>query len=155
VQDKHTIGNPSPVVDLSTGTVFCHFAQDNVHAFVTQSTDEGITWSHRTALDAAIKVPHSSWYGSGVGGGTQLPSGRMLILSEERLGYCSDPKTGCKPCSRKDHCLTTAYNAVPVYSDDHGCVALSNPDFNVAAKLAHPSISAVVTCLRSDGCICF
>ena len=38
---KHTIGNPSPVVDATSGTVFCHFAQDNINAFVTQSTDEG------------------------------------------------------------------------------------------------------------------
>ena len=144
-EDKHTIGNPSPVVDLSTGTVFCHFARDNFDAFVTQSTDEGKpssppsfpptptslsrrlltlcagkTWSNRTALDASIKVPGSGWYGSGVGGGTQLPSGRLLILSEERKGFCADAKTHCKPCTKSDNCLTTGYNAVPVYSDDQG-----------------------------------
>ena len=133
-------------MDLSTGEIFCHFAQDNSNAFVTSSTDEGVTWSKRTSLnnrtDPGVKVPHSGWYvldavccvytcrrligltidcryGSGVGGGTQLPSGRMIILSEERLGYCDKPN-GCKPCNQSDHCLTTAYNAVPVYSDNHG-----------------------------------
>jgi hypothetical protein len=116
-EDKHTIGNPSPVVDFETGTIFCHFAQDNTNAFVTQSTDEGQTWSARVSLnnrtDPGVKVPGSGWYGSGVGGGTQLGNGTMLILSEERLGYCDRPND-CKPCNHSDHCLTTAYNAVPV-----------------------------------------
>eukprot|EP01048_Picozoa_sp_COSAG05_P019734 COSAG05_NODE_3172_length_2268_cov_2.191332_1_plen_419_part_00 len=122
-EDKHTIGNPSPVVDFVTGTIFCHFAQDNTNAFVTQSTDEGKTWSARVSLnnrtDPGVKVPGSGWYGSGVGGGTQLGSGKMIILSEERKGYCDKPND-CKPCTRSDHCLTTAYNAVPVFSADHG-----------------------------------
>eukprot|EP01052_Picozoa_sp_SAG31_P011221 SAG31_NODE_631_length_13367_cov_6.190648_5_plen_316_part_00 len=67
-----------------------------------------------------MKVPGSGWYGSGVGGGTQLPDGRLLILSEERKGFCADLRTRCKPCNRSDNCLTTAYNAVPVYSDNGG-----------------------------------
>eukprot|EP01047_Picozoa_sp_COSAG01_P066024 COSAG01_NODE_9033_length_2575_cov_55.692246_1_plen_245_part_10 len=122
-EDNHTIGNPSPVVDLETGTIFCHFAQDNTNAFVTHSTNEGETWSTRVSLnnrtDPGVKVPGSGWYGSGVGGGTQLGSGEMLILSEERKGYCDQPND-CKPCHRSDNCLTTAYNAVPVMSSDHG-----------------------------------
>ena len=80
----------------------------------------GKTWSNRTALDASVKVPGSGWYGSGVGGGTQLPSGRLIILSEERKQYrrpsadCQSDQSGGKSC------LATAYNAVPVYSDTAG-----------------------------------
>ena len=57
-------------------------------------------------------MPGSGWYGSGVGGGTQLPSGRLLILSEERKGFCADAKTHCS-CTKSDNCLTTGFNAVP------------------------------------------
>ena len=103
------------------------------------SDDHGATWSERTALDAAVKVPGSGWYGSGVGGGVQFgvqlgaqfgAPARLMILSEERVG--------------------PAFNSVPVYSDDGGASWARLPYLNCSLPgcdnhthgLGEPSVDA-------------
>src|SRR5262249_46138769 len=39
-----TIGNPCPVVDRSTGTIWLAFCRNNSDVFVTASSDDGRTW---------------------------------------------------------------------------------------------------------------
>jgi sialidase-1 len=126
----HTLGNPSPVIDLGSGRIFCHYARDNSDAFVVQSDDEGGHWTAPRALDATVKVPGSSWYGAGVGGGVEVKGGAgstLMILSEERLGK--------------------AFNSVPVRSTDAGASwqrgSYLNCPTNATHGLGEPSVAIV------------
>ena len=40
-----TIGNPCPVVDATTGTIWLTFCRNNDDVLVTSSTDDGRTWA--------------------------------------------------------------------------------------------------------------
>lgn len=108
---NESFGNPSPVVDLKTGTIFLHFCrgQEGIDAdfaaLVTSSTDDGHTWSAPTSLNATLKVPGTGWYAPGPGGGTQLPTGRLITLVEEGTPIAI---------------TRTAFGAIPIYSDDAG-----------------------------------
>ena len=50
-----TIGNPCPVLDVRTGTVWIGFTRNNQRAFVTKSTDEGRTWATPTEITEVVK----------------------------------------------------------------------------------------------------
>merc|ERR1719460_852630 len=110
-------GNPSPVVDASTGRVYLFYVVENNWAFVKHSSDEGLTWSTRRPISPQCpnrlgvpggceKSPLCCMFGPGVGGGTQTGSGRLIILAEQsrRAG--------------PNH--TVNYSSTAVYSDDHG-----------------------------------
>lgn len=114
----NTIGNPCPVVESSTGTIWLllthNLGKDTEKAirdgtskgtrgvWVTSSRDEGATWSKPVDITKDVKDPNWTWYATGPGVGVQLASGRLLI-----------------PC---DH--TTAKTRVNhshvIYSDDKG-----------------------------------
>jgi len=114
----HTAGNPAPVVDQSTGTIwmpFCKNLGDKGESFikegkaprtvrVTHSTDDGATWSKPIEITKTTKLDHWRWYATGPCHGIQLKTGRLLI-----------------PCDYSDH----GYGGHPfcshvIYSDDHG-----------------------------------
>ncbi len=40
-----TIGNPCPVVDQDTGSIWMSFCRDNNDVLMTHSNDDGLTWS--------------------------------------------------------------------------------------------------------------
>jgi hypothetical protein len=46
----NTIGNPCPVVDRDTGTIWLPFTRNNDRIFVTKSTDDGETWTVGTRM---------------------------------------------------------------------------------------------------------
>ena len=78
----HTIGNPAPIFDASTGQLHLLFSRDNLQLFSTFSSDEGATWSPRRNLTAAL-VPASldpahAFVATGPPGGLQLASGRLV-----------------------------------------------------------------------------
>ena len=100
----HTIGNPSPIADLSTGTVFLLFARDDNELFVASSADDGVSWSASTNVTSALKPnpDPKAWVASGPPGGVQLPSGRLVTAAY--YNRASDGGT----------------RAYAVYSDDHG-----------------------------------
>src|SRR5262245_16878459 len=54
---KITIGNPCPVVDLETGTIWLPFCRNNSSVFVTTSTDDGRNWAPPRDITAAVKKP--------------------------------------------------------------------------------------------------
>jgi sialidase-1 len=105
---KITIGNPCPVVDRDTGTIWLPFCRDNDDVFMTHSTDDGHTWAAPTEITADVKKPTWSWYATGPGVGIQLRrgphAGRMVIPCDHR-----------EPIDGEQTMLSHAF-----YSDDHG-----------------------------------
>jgi len=84
---KITIGNPCPVVDRTTGTVWLPFCRENDRVFITQSTDDGKTWAEPVEITAEVKPPEWGWFATGPGHGIQLQSGRLLVPCD-----CGDSK---------------------------------------------------------------
>jgi sialidase-1 len=108
---KITIGNPCPVVDSDTGTIWLAFCRDNDRVFITHSEDDGKTWSDRAEITQRVKDPEWSWYATGPGHGIQLlqgpHKGRLVVPCD-----CRDSK-GHGNWNEKGRSLI-------VYSDDHG-----------------------------------
>jgi len=118
----NTCGNPCPVVDRTTGTVWllmtwnsgvihegrikAGLGTDSRRVFVCSSADDGLTWSKPVNITAATKKPEWSWYATGPCNGIQLTkgprAGRLVI-----------------PCDNKTHSGRDYYSHV-VYSDDGG-----------------------------------
>lgn len=101
-----TIGNPCPVVDEDTGTIWLPFCRENYDVLLTHSEDDGKTWADPVDISADVKKPVWEWYATGPGVGIQLQrgehKGRLVI-----------------PC---DHREDEAYGngSHTIYSDDHG-----------------------------------
>ena len=70
-----TVGNPCPVLDVQTGTVWIGFTRNNQRAFVTHSTDDGRTWATPTEITEAVKPKIWKRYWTGPGHGLQLTLG--------------------------------------------------------------------------------
>lgn len=107
---KTTIGNPGPVVDRSTGTIWLPFCRDNDDVFVTHSDDDGQTWSQPIEITADVKRPDWGWYATGPGNGIQLTvgphAGRLVVPCDHRT---------------KGNKMSGALGRSHViYSDDHG-----------------------------------
>ena len=114
-EGENTCGNPCPVVDRDTGTIWLlvthNLGSDTEEAitrgtakgtrtvWLTRSTDDGRTWAPPTDITAMVKKPDWTWYATGPGAGIQLRSGRLVI-----------------PC---DHRSTGDFSHI-IYSDDHG-----------------------------------
>lgn len=97
-----TIGNPCPVVDQSTGTIWLPFCRNNERVFVTHSDDDGATWAAPVEITQAVKPAEWGWYATGPVHGVQLNDGRLLIP-------CDHGTKGVK--GNQSHVL---------FSDDHG-----------------------------------
>src|SRR5262249_24946931 len=114
----NTCGNPCPVIDQSTGTIWLllthNLGQDTEAqivegkgkgtrtVWVTKSTDDGVTWAKPVEITKDVKKPDWTWYATGPGIGIQLKSGRLII-----------------PCDNKVADSNTLQSHV-IYSDDHG-----------------------------------
>ena len=123
----NTCGNPCPVVDEKSGTVFLlltHNAGDldetRISAkqgertvWVSQSKDDGKTWSPPVNITASVKDPSWGWYATGPGVGIQIRhgphKGRLLIPCDHTYDGSSAAST--RSIERGAHVL---------YSDDHG-----------------------------------
>lgn len=103
-----TIGNPCPVVDVRTGTVWICFTRNNQRAFVTNSTDDGRTWAAPTEITESVKPENWKRYWTGPGHGLQLtrgPKAGRLIFPSYHIVDEGDRRV------MRSHM---------VYSDDHG-----------------------------------
>ena len=114
----NTCGNPCPVVDASTGTIWLLLthnlgsdaesaivkgtSQGSRTAWVSKSDDDGATWSKPMEITKDVKRPDWTWYATGPGVGIQLKSGRLVI-----------------PCDN-EVAVTHARQSHVIYSDDHG-----------------------------------
>ncbi len=115
----NTIGNPCPVVDRKTGTIWLlltrnlgddsedkilkRMARETRTVWVCSSTDDGATWSTPVEITATTKRPEWTWYATGPGCGIQLRNGRLVIPCDHNVAEPQD--------TRRAHVI---------YSDDHG-----------------------------------
>ena len=119
---ENTAGNPAPVVDAETGTIFLlstgnlgvdrepqiisQESEDTRRVYVLSSADNGQTWSAPREITENVKLPEWTWYATGPGSGIQLTrgehAGRLMIAC--------------------DHieAVTEHYYSHVIYSDDHG-----------------------------------
>jgi sialidase-1 len=126
----NTCGNPCPVVDRDTGTVWLllthNLGTDNETqiinkkskgtrtVWVTRSDDHGVTWAKPTEITATTKEASWGWYATGPGIGIQLErgphAGRLVIPANHSF---DDPSGNLRggPYSHRTHVI---------YSDDHG-----------------------------------
>jgi sialidase-1 len=113
-----TIGNPTPVFERKTGTIFLLLTRNPSSTterqitrealrsartvWITRSRDDGATWTEPLEITSQTKRPDWTWYATGPGNGIQLRSGRLVI-----------------PC---DHNVTgtDVRHSHLIYSDDRG-----------------------------------
>ena len=125
-EDGHTIGNPCPIVDLATQHIHLLYSRDNKEAFVTRSTDGGVTWGASVNLTASLKIeldPAKPFLATGPPGGIQLRSGRLIGA------FYYNGRNGTRSAS--------------IFSDDHGAGWTRSDDVRVSLKPL-PNASSVV-----------
>ncbi len=90
-----TIGNPCPVLERQSGTIWLPFTRNNDDVFVTRSKDDGVTWVSPVRITPEVKKSEWSWYATGPGVGIQiqhgLREGRMVIPCDHREAVKGDP----------------------------------------------------------------
>jgi sialidase-1 len=128
--DANTCGNPCPVVDQQTGTIWLllthnpgstvesrikqHDAGGTRTVWVSRSVDNGQTWSAPADITAATKDPAWGWYATGPGVGIQVEhgahAGRLVIPCDH--SYPMTNSAGDK--------AEVGDGSHVIYSDDHG-----------------------------------
>lgn len=115
-----TIGNPCPIVDRETGTIWlllCWNARSGPESeivigkaqrsvWLTRSDDDGATWSPLLDITRQVKRPDWRWYATGPCHGIQTTGGRLIAPCDFTVG---------DPDPHYSH-----YGSHVVYSDDHG-----------------------------------
>jgi sialidase-1 len=97
----NTCGNPCPVIDTSSGTIWLlvtHNWGEDTEAkivdgtsrgtrtvWVTHSSDDGDTWAKPEEITAAVKPKEWTWYATGPGVGIQLKSGRLVVPCDHKV----------------------------------------------------------------------
>ena len=117
---EDTCGNPAPVVDCQTGTLwllFCKNLADGDETaicegkaprtvFKMSSTDDGHTWNNPVEITREVKPKEWSWYATGPCHGIQSESGRLIVPCDHIV---------MDSLSRED----PEFSHI-IYSDDHG-----------------------------------
>jgi sialidase-1 len=126
----NTCGNPCPVVDATTGTIWLllthNLGTDHENAiitkkakstrtvWVTSSRDHGATWAAPAEITRTTKDPSWGWYATGPGIGIQIKhgphAGRLVIPCDHSY---DDP-------AGKVRGGPYEYGSHVIYSDDHG-----------------------------------
>ena len=91
----HTFGNPCPVVDRNTGTIWLLTTQNrgtdrekdiiagtseaSRTVWALKSEDDGVTWSTPVEITGSVKRADWTWYATGPGIGIQTATGRLVI----------------------------------------------------------------------------
>ena len=86
---KITIGNPCPVVDAVSKTIWLPFCRDNKQVLITSSDDDGKTWTKPRDVSDVATRPEWTWVATGPGIGIQLHqsryAGRLVIPCDHKL----------------------------------------------------------------------
>lgn len=119
---ENTCGNPSPVVDESTGNIvlvttwnlgtdherdiIAQTSKDTRRVYVLNSTDDGLSWSSAKEITSTAKKTDWTWYATGPCNGIQMREGphkgRLVI-----------------PCDHIE-AASKKYYSHAIYSDDGG-----------------------------------
>jgi sialidase-1 len=91
----NTFGNPCPVIDRHTGTIWLLTTQNrgtdrekdiiagtsgaSRTVWLMHSRDDGVTWSAPLDITASTKRPDWTWYATGPGIGIQTTRGRLVV----------------------------------------------------------------------------
>jgi sialidase-1 len=122
----NTCGNPCPVLDASTGTlwlllthnlgrdrekdIIARTVRGSRSVWLLSSTDHGKTWTKPAEITATTKDPSWTWYATGPGIGIQIQhgphAGRLVVPCDHNYDGL-DPKNS----QRASHVI---------FSDDHG-----------------------------------
>ena len=82
-----TIGNPCPV-ETADGRILLPFCRNNDRVFVTESADDGLTWSAPVEITTQAKADGWTWYATGPGIGVRKErephKGRIIIPSDHQ-----------------------------------------------------------------------
>jgi sialidase-1 len=113
-----TFGNPCPVIDRESGTIWLLTTQNlgedkesqildgtskgGRTVWVMHSTDDGVTWSEPKDISASVKKADWTWYATGPGIGIQTRGGRLVIPANHALAG------------------TKVHQSHLIYSDDRG-----------------------------------
>jgi sialidase-1 len=97
----NTCGNPCPVLDARTGTVWLLLthnlgrdteaqitngtAKGTRTVWVTKSADDGATWDKPVEITRDVKRPDWTWYATGPGVGIQLKGGRLVVPCDNQV----------------------------------------------------------------------
>jgi sialidase-1 len=97
----NTCGNPCPVLDARTGTVWLllthNLGSDTEERIVNgtsrgartvwlaKSTDDGASWSKPVDITPDVKRPDWTWYATGPGVGIQLKGGRLVVPCDHQV----------------------------------------------------------------------
>lgn len=126
----HTCGNPCPVVDESTGTIWLLLthnlgtdheadiikgkAESTRTVWVSHSSDDGATWAAPNEITKTTKDPSWGWYATGPGVGIQIKhgahKGRLVIPCDHSY---DDPNGKLQGGGFE-------FGAHSIHSDDHG-----------------------------------
>ena len=121
---KNTCGNPCPVVDQTTGTIWLlathNLGEDHEKeiiagrskgtrtVWVTHSDDDGVTWAKPREITSVVKKAGWAWYATGPGNGIQIKqgphAGRLVVPCD----FIAKPGVSDRASS------------LAIYSDDHG-----------------------------------
>ncbi len=121
-QGENVCGNPAPVVDKNSGTIYVlltwnlgtdresqiidQTSEDTRRIFVIHSTDDGESWSEPEEITNSVKKENWTWYATGPCHGIQLEKGE----NKGRLVI---------PCDHIE-AETKKYYSHTIYSDDFG-----------------------------------
>lgn len=123
----NTAGNPCPVLDETTGTIFllstrnlgtdhekeiaARTSKESRTVWICRSSDHGATWSKPVEITSTTKDPSWTWYATGPGNGIQIKNGpyagRLVIPCDHNYDDPEDPKKHVS-------------GSHAIYSDDHG-----------------------------------
>jgi sialidase-1 len=126
----NTCGNPCPVIDTETGAVILLLTQNRGDVpekdivtkksestrtvWVTESSDDGMTWAKPENITKTTKKPEWGWYATGPGIGIQVKhgphKGRLLVPCD----FSYDDPNG------KVRNGPFEYGSHAIFSDDHG-----------------------------------
>lgn len=152
----HTCGNPCPVVDRDTGTIWLlmsrnlgedvekkiidRTAKGTRTVWVAKSTDDGASWSRPVEITKDVKKPEWTWVATGPGIGIQTKSGRLVIPCDHV--ETDTKKGGSHVIWSADHgetwtlggALTGGVNECQVVERSDGSLLLNMRSYGTAAR---------------------
>ncbi|MGV3663632.1 MAG: sialidase family protein [Prosthecobacter sp.] len=127
-----TIGNPCPVQDAVTGTIWLPFCRDNKAVLITSSDDDGQTWSTPRDISSSVVPKDWSWVATGPGIGIQLKhgkhKGRLVIPSDQRVQMPDGTQRGSSHMIYSDDAGKTWQNSGPIEAGGNECQVIERTD---------------------------